>query len=275
MQQGRTIVITGCGSGIGLCMAQQLLASGHRIIGVCRTGESAEAARQALGSDRLTVLVADLASQRGVRILSDEILAAAPTVDVLINNAACVSGRRMLTEDGIELQLAVNHLAPVLLTGLLLPALKRSAQGRVVNVSSRAHARGRVHWDDLMLERGYSLSTAYNQSKLCNLMWTSGLAEELKGTGITVNAFHPGLVNTTIGEKRTSAFEGFLWRMIKLLGSKPSEAAEDGVWLATDGTLSDTTGGYFHRKRRISPSAAAMRAEDIERIMGMSATLIR
>lgn len=226
-------------------MAWQLAAMGHRVLAVCRTAESAAQTRTRLltvnsGADVIAI-AADLSSQCEVRRLASEIIGRMPTVDVLINNAGCVSSRRILTQDNVELQLAVNHLAPVLLTYLLMPALERSGQGRVINVSSRAHARGKVHWDDLMLDRGYSLSKAYNQSKLCNLMWTFGLAEKLKGTRVTVNAFHPGLVNTGIGEKRTSAAEGFAWRMMKVLGRNPAEAARDGVHLAIFEDMKEVT----------------------------------
>jgi len=278
MRAKRTIVITGAGSGIGRCMAQQLAALGHRILAVCRTAESATATHKLLlqttAHADVAVLWADLSQQSEVCRLAADILALTATVDVLINNAGCVSSSRIMTKDGIELQLAVNHVAPFLLTQLVLPALKQSEQGRVVNVSSRAHARGTVQWNDLMLERGYTLSKAYDRSKLCNLMATYAWAERLKDTAITVNAFHPGLVNTSIGEKHTDTLTAWLWKCIKVLGNAPASSAKIGVGLALDAQWSTTTAQFFGANGPIPSSPESRERESIERIWDTTLHLI-
>lgn len=269
--------MTGAASGLGLCMTKQLILLGHRVIAVCRTPESAIETAKALRGlgNRSTseTLWADLSSQQEVHRLATEILTGNPTIHALINNAGCVSSSRVITKDGIELQFAVNHLAPFLLTQLLAPALERSGQGRVVNVSSRAHGRGAVHWNDLMLEHGYTLSKAYNQSKLCALMATYGAAERLKDKSITVNAFHPGLVNTTIGEKHTDRVTRTLWQMMRLFGRSPEVSARTGVFLAVDEEVIGRTGLYFSGQGPTASSRASLNRDLIDRIWDVSLNL--
>jgi NAD(P)-dependent dehydrogenase (short-subunit alcohol dehydrogenase family) len=219
-------------------------------------------------------LWADLSVQSNLRMLANTIQSKTDSLDVLINNAGCVSSKRILTADGIELQFAVNHIAPFLLTELLVPSLAKSRQGRVINVSSRAHTRGTVHWNDLMLENSYTLSKAYNQSKLCNLMATFAFAESLKEMKITVNAFHPGLVNTAIGEKQTSTFESLAWKFIKLLGNSPERAALTGIMLATNPDLRNITGQYFSTKGPVFSSAQSKNQESIRRIVELTNHII-
>ncbi len=278
VQQRKTIVITGAGSGIGYCMTSQLAALGHRILAVCRTGEAARQMHNQLirkqPSADIVPLWADLSVQSNVRKLGNAILTKTDSLDVLINNAGCVSSARILTIEGIELQLAVNHIAPFLLTELLVSSLAKSSQGRVINVSSQAHARGTIHGDDLMLENGYTLSKAYNQSKLCNLMASFAFAESLKEMNITVNAFQPGLVNTTIGEKHTGAFESLAWKFIKLLGNSPERAALTGVMLATNPDLRNITGQYFSAKGPVSSSVESKNQESIRRIVELTNHII-
>jgi NAD(P)-dependent dehydrogenase (short-subunit alcohol dehydrogenase family) len=278
VQQRKTIVITGAGSGIGYSMTSQLVALGHRILAVYRTEKAARQLHTQLirkePSADIVPLWADLSVQSNVRNLANTIQSKTDSLDVLINNAGCVSSTRILTVDGIELQLAVNHIAPFLLTKLLVPSLAKSPQGRVINVSSRAHARGTVHWNDLMLANDYTLSRAYNQSKLCNLMATFAFAESLKEMNISVNAFHPGLVNTAIGEKHTSMFESFAWKVIKILGKSSERAALTGIMLATNPDLTSTTGQYFSAKGPVDSSVESKKQESINRLVGLTEGLI-
>jgi retinol dehydrogenase-12 len=278
VQQRKTIVITGAGSGIGYSMTSQLAALGHRILAVCRTEEAARQTQVQLSQKQpsadIVPLWADLSVQSNLRMLANTIQSKTDSLDILINNAGCVSSKRILTADGIELQFAVNHIAPFLLTELLVPSLAKSRQGRVINVSSRAHARGTVHWNDLMLEDNYTLSKAYNQSKLCNLMATFAFAESLKEMKITVNAFHPGLVNTAIGEKQTSTFESLAWKFIKLLGNSPERAALTGIMLATNPDLRNITGQYFSTKGPVFSSAQSKNQESIRRLVELTNHII-
>lgn len=238
--------------------------------------EAAFSAISSLGSSHVQNLAvplwADLSSQREVRGLANDIEKTLGHVDVLVNNAGRVSSVRQLTEDGIELQLAVNHLAPLLLTLLLVPMMCNGS--RIVHVSSRAHKRGQVFWEDMTLSQGYSLSKAYNQSKLCQLMCAFGMAEQLRSKGITVNSFHPGLVNTGIGEKHTSPVDMLAWKAIRLLGRSPDEAASDGIWLATDPRFAIFTGGYFHKMKSYPTSPIAKDLPSIQRLMNISGQLV-
>ena len=163
-----------------------------------RTEDAAREIRAA-GGGQVDVFVADLSSQAEVRRLADEVLQGLPRIDVLVNNVGGYWNTRHVTADGLERTFALNHLAPFLLTNLLLDRLKQSAPARVVTVSSNAHAMGRIDFDDLQGERSYSGARAYNQSKLANVLFTYELARRLRGTAVTANALHPGVVRTSFG----------------------------------------------------------------------------
>lgn len=202
-------------------------------------------------------VVADLASLADVRRLAADIDARYGRLDVLINNAGLATRRRETTVDGFERQLAVNHLAPFLLTHLLLPKLRASAPSRIVNVASNAHHRAAFDIDDLNWERRpYSALGAYGATKLANILFTRELARRLQGTGITANCLHPGVVATNI-------FSG-LGALGRLFGvvSKPfllssARGAETTVHLATAADVAGTSGEYFARSRPVDTAAAA------------------
>jgi NAD(P)-dependent dehydrogenase (short-subunit alcohol dehydrogenase family) len=202
-------------------------------------------------------MVADLASLADVRRLAAEIDARYGRLDVLINNAGLATRRRELTVDGFERQLAVNHLAPFLLTQLLLPKLKASASARIVNVASNAHHRAALDLDDLNWERRpYSALGAYGATKLANILFTRELAQRLRGTGVTANCLHPGVVATNIFSGL-----GVLGRLFGIV-SKPfllssSKGAETTVYLAKDSDIAGVSGEYFARNQRVDTAAAA------------------
>jgi len=255
---GKRVVITGATNGIGLAAAEGLAAKGALLTIVARDQERGRvaAARVSPGDAEVGVLVADLASQAAVRRLAAEILERSPRVQVLVNNAGAVHTRRRLTEDGIELTWAVNHLAPFLLTNLLLDRMTASAPARVITTSSDAHSGTRIPFDDLDGDRGYGGFRRYGETKLANILFTSELARRLEGTGVTANCYHPGFVAS--GFNRNNG-----WRMRLAMGmARPfarsaKKGADTLVWLADSPEVADESGGYFVDRRRAVPSRAA------------------
>ena len=200
---GKTVLITGGTGGIGKATAIALATLGARV-GITgrddtRTQAAATDISRQSGNPAVDAFAADLSSQTEVRRLAAAVLDAYPRLDVLVNNAGGFWAHRRVTTDGLEHTFAVNHLAPFLLTNLLLDRLKDSAPARIVMVSSNAQALGRIDFDDLQGAADYSGPRAYNQSKLANVMFTYELSRRLDGTGVTVNALHPGVVSTSFG----------------------------------------------------------------------------
>src|SRR5215207_6225037 len=198
----KIILITGATNGIGKAAALELAKQGNTVVIVGRnpakTQATVEEIKQQSGNSAVEGLIADLSSLADVRRLADEFRQRHSRLDVLINNAGALFAERELTVDGYEMTFAVNHLAYFLLTNLLLDLLKASAPARIVNVASDAHKGMKINFDDLQLEKNYGgmMGPAYGQSKLANILFTYELARRLAGTGVTVNALHPGLVRT-------------------------------------------------------------------------------
>jgi retinol dehydrogenase 14 len=275
----KIVVVTGASGGIGLEIVKGLAARGARVGMVCHSAVGGDASRVAVlarAPDALVDLfVADLSSRQEVRRLADEIGARYEQVDVLVNNAAAVYSRRVLSADGIEMQFAVNHLAYYALTRLLLPQLLRSGHARIVNVASRAHARGRIDFDDLNAAHGYFALTAYNQSKLANVLFTYELARRLAGTGTTANCCHPGLVRTRIGNKHTTRLHSLLHSLMCLFAVDAAGGARTPIFLATAPEVEDVTGTYFADMRPARSSAASHDPDLARRLWNVSAELTR
>lgn len=192
----KTVVVTGGTKGIGYETAYGLVARGATVIIVGRDAERGAAAvtsmQQYTGNPHISFLQADLSSLDEVRRLAEQITRQYPHVHVLVNNAGGVNAQQTVTADGLEATFVTNHLAPFLLTNLLLPILKASTPARIVNVNSTQHRSGRIDFDDLQSERDYDLMCAYRQAKLANLLFTYELARRLSGTNVTLNATDPG-----------------------------------------------------------------------------------
>jgi NAD(P)-dependent dehydrogenase (short-subunit alcohol dehydrogenase family) len=272
---GKRVILTGATGGIGLAAARQLAARGAELTMI---GRSAERARQASGSISrpVDVLLADLSSQAEVRRLAAEILQRFARVDVLINNAGAIFGSRRVSVDGIELTWAVNHLAPFLLTTLLLDRMQDSAPARIITTASAAHYRAVMPFDDLQAERAYGARgfRRYGETKLANILFTRELARRLEGTRVTANCFHPGFVGTGFNHNN-----GALMRLgmfvARLAARSPEKGAETLVWLADSADVSGVSGGYFMDMRERRPSHAARDAEAGQRLWDVSEQQVR
>ena len=201
---GKTVVITGANTGIGLETAVDLAKRNARVILACRSVERGERAavdvKKRSGNDNVVFVQLDLASLDSVRECAAKILEEEPRIDILINNAGVMgTPERTLTQDGFEMHFGVNHLGHFLFTNLLLDRIKEVPSARIVNVSSAAHVGGKINFDNLNSERSYSHWSAYGTSKLANILFTRSLAKRLEGTGVTTNALHPGLISTELG----------------------------------------------------------------------------
>lgn len=260
---GKTVLVTGGTGGIGRATAAGLAAMGARVGIVGRDRDRAEAAATGIrgesGNPAVDVFIADMSSQAEVRRLAAEVLAAYPRLDVLVNNVGGYWATRHVTADGLEHTFAVNHLAPFLLTNLLLDRLRASAPARIVTVSSGAQAFGRIDFDDLQGERGYSGQRAYNASKLANVMFTYELARRLDGTGVTATVLHPGVVRTAFGAEDAGKLMRTLNPMVRPLMKSPERGARTSIHLASAPGVRGVTGRYFANGK---PRRSAKRSYD-------------
>ncbi|MHB8071090.1 MAG: SDR family oxidoreductase [Candidatus Cryosericum sp.] len=269
--------MTGATRGLGAVTAEALAALGATVLASGRNAErGSELVRsiaQRTGNEDVHFLQADLASMAQVRSLASAVAKEWGHLHILIDNAGTVFPTRRVTVDGLEEVFAVNHLAPFLLTNLLLPLLRSSAPSRIIVMSSYEHRRARMHWDDLQGERFYFSQQAYAQSKLANLLFVYALARRLEGTGVTVNAVNPGLVHTNM-----CMDSGWLIRTVKRLmdrfsGLTPEEGADTGIWLASSPEVEGITGRYFQRRHAARSSRASYDIADQERLWRISEEL--
>ena len=274
---GKVCVVTGATSGLGLATARQLAEWGATVVVVGRNAARAISAAQevARAAPHAPVdwLAADFAVQSQVRKLAAEFSGRYPRLNVLVNNAGTISRHRKVTPEGVELTLAVNHLAPFLLTNLLLESLVAGAPARVVNVASVAHERARLDLADPQMRRHYLPFRAYAASKLANVLFTYELAHRLEGTGVTANAVDPGLVRTGLGRNNGLARD-LAWRLTHLryrsLSLRPDQGAEPIVFLASSTTLSSVNGEYFSRRERSQSSPASRDLATAQRLWSLS-----
>jgi NAD(P)-dependent dehydrogenase (short-subunit alcohol dehydrogenase family) len=258
--QGKTVVITGASSGIGQVAAERLAGMGARIILVAREkgrGEAALARLKALAPGAAHgVHYADLSRLAEMKRVTAAIAAAEPRIDVLINNAGALYNQRRVTEDGLELTFATNHMSYFMMTHGLRERLVASAPARVVNTASDAHRGAKLDFDDLQSARRYSGFRVYGRSKLCNILFTRELARRLAGTGVTTNCLHPGFVATRFGDQSGGPM-AYLVRVAKLFAITPEQGAETITYLASSPAVADASGGYFYKCRLATPTAEA------------------
>lgn len=274
--QNNVCLLTGANSGIGRVTAQALAEQGATLLMVCRNKQKGEQTLEEIRSrsknDDLHLFIGDLSSQAEIHRLATEITGRFPRLDVLLNNAGGINSELTLTTDGLETTFAVNHLAYFLLTNLLLPSLLKAPAPRIVNVSSQAHQIGKIHFDDLGLEKNYNAMKAYAQSKLANILFTYELARRLSTENISVNTLHPGSVNTGFG-KNLQGIAGIFFRSFGFLMRTPEKGAETLIWLATAPELRGVSGKYFCDKKVIRSSTISHDERIAKQLWDVSARL--
>ena len=277
---GMNMVITGATSGIGLAAAVELARRGAYVIGVGRSQarclEAEKEIKKVYPQAKISFLIADLSSLSQVRELAGNIKqcvreSGKDRLDVLVNNAGTVSSWYVATGDGFELQFAVNHLAPFLLTHELLPLLMAAPAGRVINVSSGSHYRTRINWNDIMLRKHYNCLMAYKQTKLCNVLFSTEFNRKTwTGKGIRAYAVDPGLVNTDIGLKGTTGIVRWFWKKRSRGGVEPAKAAASIVHLACVPSDRLPTDVYWKDCKPMQPSPYSQREDFGRRLWEVS-----
>jgi len=259
--QGKHVAITGPTAGIGRATALELARRGARLTLFCRSPDKAEALSReivAVGGQEPAIIAMDMADLESVRRAAREFIDGNERLDVLLNNAGVINTSRKETVDGFEQTLAVNHFAPFLLTGFLLPVLQRTAGARIVNVASDAHAfvRG-MGFEDMQAMRGYRTFREYGRSKLANILFTRRLARLLEGQDVTVNCLHPGAVATSLGTQNSGLINRIVPLLLKPFFKTPEQGARTSIYLCSSPDVAGVTGQYFVNCKQAQPKAWA------------------
>lgn len=279
--QDKTILVTGATSGIGRVTAATLADMGATVY--CagrdpqRTQSTVTEIQNQSGNPQVFGLLADLASFQQIHALAGEIHQRTARLDVLVNNAGAIFLSRKLSQDGIELTFALNHLAYFLLTNLLLDLLKTTAseagEARIINVASAAHKGAHMHFDDLQFEHGYAGMRAYSQSKLANVLFTYELARRLSGSAVTANALHPGFVGS-----RFATNNGLLAKigmtLARIIAISPEEGAQTSIYLASSPEVKGVSGKYFVKSQPVRSDPASYNEDTARRLWEISAKMV-
>jgi len=270
--QGKICLVTGGTSGIGLATAWQLARLDATVVITARDEQRGQAALQKIaqksGSSNLHLLIADFSSLDQTRQLASDFQAQFPALHVLINNAGTIPKKRKISQDGYEIQFAVNHLAPFLLTNLLLPLIKTSAPARIITVSSMVHSWGSLDLNDLQSAKGYDPSSVYAMTKLANILFTTELAARLDGIEVTANSLHPGVIDTKL-------YRGYMGMSGNddASESELEDGAATSVYLASSEEGGQVSSKYFSRQRQASTSALSQDKDLAERLWRASEKL--
>ncbi|XP_061602522.1 retinol dehydrogenase 13 [Cololabis saira] len=279
--EGKTVLITGANTGIGKETALDMAQRGARVILACRDLTRARIAadeiRQKSGNGNVVVKKLDLASLQSVRDLARDVQETESRLDILINNAGIMMCPKWETEDGFEMQFGVNHLGHFLLTSCLLDLLKKSAPSRVVIVSSLAHEKGHIHFDDINLDKDYEPELSYRQSKLANVLFGKELAARLQGTGVTVYSLHPGVIRTELGRHLFPSLA--LWKrvvasVVMTMFKSPWQGAQTTIYCAVDESLVNVSGLYYSDCAPKTPAAQARDDAAAKKLWELSASMV-
>jgi retinol dehydrogenase 12 len=255
--QNKTAIITGATSGIGRVTAIAIAREGARLVLPVRSIEKGKALLDEIeketGNTSIEIMHCNLASLDSVRKFSEDFQKKYDKLHLLINNAGLWESKRKESDDGFEMNFAVNHLAPFLMTNLLLDTIKKSAPARIIGVSSTAHKYGKMRFSDLEGKKSWGSMQSYGQSKLANILFTRRLAKELEGSGVTANCLHPGVVNTQLFNK----LPGFIQKVSSLFMITPEKGAQTSIYLATSPEVENITGEYFDKKKIAKTTAHA------------------
>lgn len=251
--KGKNVMITGANSGIGKETAVELAKLGAKIIMVCRNEQRGKDAKQEIieraNSNEVELMIADLADQNSIRKFAHDFKQKYDKLNVLINNAGLILRERVLTSEGYEMTLAINHLGPFLLTNLLLDIIIVSAPSRIISVSSAAHKFSNLDLDNVNLENKFSSFRAYGNSKLANILFSQELARKLKGKGVTVNSLHPGGVKSNFAMDTYSKIGKSLYSIPRIFMISPQKGARTSVYLASSPDVANITGKYFSKSK--------------------------
>lgn len=269
-------LITGATSGIGYITAREIARTGATLVLVGRDRDRTQGCvariRQETGSSNVDLLLADLSSQEQVHQLADAFRQRYQNLHVLVNDAGGIFWSRQETVDGLEMTFALNHLAPFLLTNLLLPTLQASTPARIITVASDAHSGATIHFDDLQWKNHpYRAFAAYGQSKLANILFTYELARRLKGQAITANTLHPGFVASNFGKSTPLMRFGF--SLARPFAISPEKGAATPVYLATSPAVATTSGLYFVKQKPARSSAVSYNEDTARRLWTVSEQL--
>lgn len=279
--KGKICLVTGGNAGIGYETALALAKKGATVSLICRNGQKAlEAVEKIIeesGNKEISYFIADLSSRKSITEVTGKILEKFPKIDVLINNAGTWFSELTVNEDGVEMQFAVNYLSHFLLSHLLLGALQKSGEGRILNVGSDSHKMEHMHFDDLNLTKKYHGLWAYAQSKLADLLFTYELDRKLKekNLNITVNCIQPGLVKTDIGLKHTKGIHGLAWKIRRLGGVSPAKGALTSIYLASSPEVKGVSGKYWDKCKPKNSSKDSYIEEDWKTMWKMSSELYK
>ncbi len=269
--EGKICIITGANSGIGKATAIILAKMNTTIVMLCRNKERGEQAQKEIieltGNNDIDLLICDLSSQKEIRNFVLEFKSKYQNLHVLINNAGVMLSKKNISVDGFEMNFAVNHLAPFLLTNLLLDILKKSAPSRIINVGSAAHRMGKIDFEDLQREnkKGRPIGL-YGSSKLAMTLVSYELSKKLEKFNVTVNVVHPGLINTNLGRDSSSTSKGFARKFFK----SPEIGAETSIYLASSPEVEGITGKYFAKKKAKPSSKESYNEEYAKRLWDIS-----
>ncbi|KAK7869732.1 hypothetical protein R5R35_011799 [Gryllus longicercus] len=286
---GKTALVTGCNTGIGLCTVEDFVRRGARVVMACRDVEKAQRAAEDVrtrtadveGVGSVRVVQLDLASLASVRACAKLLLDSEPHINLLVNNAGVMMCPELRTEDGFEMQLGTNHLGHFLFTCLLLPRIRASAPARIVNVSSDGYKWGDINFENLNWEKNYNARVAYGQSKLANILFTQELTKRLEAagvTGVTTYSLHPGVVATELGRHLdTTYFKGLRWffrTFGKLFIITPEQGAQTSIYCSVSEDVANESGHFYRNCKKASLSSKAQNPEKAAKLWEESVKLV-